>query len=402
MLKKTLKIIFVVFSICTIVLCVWTPALADDYNNLSNIFSPYGQSSSGLGLASFGGCQFIRGDLSSGATSGYMTLSDYLDVKVSNDSYTISGSGDQYGEYYIPYTFSGTASGVHDTYNRFLFPGAFVSTNTASPKVNLQYMRNQGKSSTEPSNYFVSGNTYYFHFSLYCSESSSINNLKIFLRSYSVNYSLKQNSNVYVYDCRNENRLVSSFVPSFNSSGSVMRINVDFDEPVSNFLTVSVPFTIGSGYSHSSFSGIDGRYYYDVFRFVLETVSFSSGERAEAEQAAEDASGEGDDAVPTEVADGATGSFSSIVSAMSYNGTDAKLTIPSFTWGLGNIIPERTWFEGITIDFGAYIQQYVPASILAIVRALGDIAIVFFCAKELYNLISYVLVNRKADDTSDG
>lgn len=82
--------------------------------------------------------------------------------------------------------------------------------------------------------------------------------------------------------------------------------------------------------------------------------------------------------------------FQNLASAMSYDGTDASWTMPAI------YIPE---IQGITdridltdeqpINLVSFVDK-IPDNILDIIRALFDIALVVFCGKELYDLISYL------------
>lgn len=82
--------------------------------------------------------------------------------------------------------------------------------------------------------------------------------------------------------------------------------------------------------------------------------------------------------------------FQNLASAMSYDGTDANWTMPAI------YIPE---IQGITdridltdeqpINLVSFVDK-IPDNILDIIRALFDIALVVFCGKELYDLISYL------------
>lgn len=82
--------------------------------------------------------------------------------------------------------------------------------------------------------------------------------------------------------------------------------------------------------------------------------------------------------------------FQNLASAMSYDGTDANWTMPAI------YIPE---IQGVTgridltdeqpIDLASFVSK-IPDEVLSIIQSLFTIALVVFCGKELYDLISYL------------
>ena len=82
--------------------------------------------------------------------------------------------------------------------------------------------------------------------------------------------------------------------------------------------------------------------------------------------------------------------FQRLATAMSYDGIDAQWTLPAIS------IPK---IDGVTdkldlsdekpINLVQFVSS-IPNNILSIIRAVFDIALVIFCAKELYGLVSYL------------
>lgn len=91
-------------------------------------------------------------------------------------------------------------------------------------------------------------------------------------------------------------------------------------------------------------------------------------------------------------------SLSSLVNALSYNGVDCNLHINGLTWGLGDLIPTRTWFNGIDINFKQYIVTFVPAYVLQLIQNLCTIGLIVFCVRELYTTIFSILGNKGEND----
>ena len=77
----------------------------------------------------------------------------------------------------------------------------------------------------------------------------------------------------------------------------------------------------------------------------------------------------------------------SLVNALSYNGTDAILTVPAIKIpAVGNLFPETVLCAEQKINFGDYFAK-IPENLLMLVRALFDAALVGYCLKELISLI---------------
>ena len=83
--------------------------------------------------------------------------------------------------------------------------------------------------------------------------------------------------------------------------------------------------------------------------------------------------------------------LSSFTSAMTYTGTDAKLTIPAVAFpALGSLVPGFQMMDETVVDFGEYVAM-MPQNLMLLVQSLLTIALIVYCFKELYGTISYVL-----------
>lgn len=141
---------------------------------------------------------------------------------------------------------------------------------------------------------------------------------------------------------------------------------------------------------------------YDKLEDLPEDIGGQMEQIAENEK--QQANTEGDanigaaiDAVPNH-SEGFMNAISSFVKAMSYEGTDAKLTIPALTIpAIGDIIPETTLSNEMVLDFGQYVKL-LPEGLLLLVQSLLTIALIVYCFKELYSTIAYVMTLRKGAD----
>lgn len=85
-------------------------------------------------------------------------------------------------------------------------------------------------------------------------------------------------------------------------------------------------------------------------------------------------------------------SMGSLVNVLSYDGTDCVLTIPALT--IPAIEPhfsEFTVLESQQLDFEQYINM-MPPNLLLLIRSLLTGALIVYCFKELYGVISYFFV----------
>lgn len=95
--------------------------------------------------------------------------------------------------------------------------------------------------------------------------------------------------------------------------------------------------------------------------------------------------------VPNE-SQGFVNSMGSLVNVLSYDGTECVLTIPALT--IPAIEPhfsEFTVLEPQQLDFEQYINM-MPPNLLLLIRSLLTGALIVYCFKELYGVISYFFV----------
>lgn len=126
-------------------------------------------------------------------------------------------------------------------------------------------------------------------------------------------------------------------------------------------------------------------------------ISYSyNGEQYEEEQAGSQGGADIDNALsalPND-SDKFVNSLSNLANAVSYSGTDAKLTIPAMyipaMSGMGNRI---NLTKEIEFNFSPYIQM-IPSSILLVIQIIFTLALIVYCFKELYDIIQMVMVNK--------
>jgi hypothetical protein len=111
-------------------------------------------------------------------------------------------------------------------------------------------------------------------------------------------------------------------------------------------------------------------------------------EKNEIQQSGDEAT-EGAENVPNQ-SDGFINALDNLVSALSYNGTECKWTLPQVKMPqIANIVPEMVLIEQQDIDFGVWVQK-MPSNILSLIQAVCTGALIVYCFKELYGTISYV------------
>ena len=88
---------------------------------------------------------------------------------------------------------------------------------------------------------------------------------------------------------------------------------------------------------------------------------------------------------------GFVNSLGSLVNAMSYSGTNCNWELPSVSLpAIDGVMPEIKLWDKKEISFEYWINQ-IPSGILLLVQSLLTIALIIYCFKELYSIISYVL-----------
>lgn len=95
-------------------------------------------------------------------------------------------------------------------------------------------------------------------------------------------------------------------------------------------------------------------------------------------------------ALPNE-SQGFMSAIKELAEAMSYDGTEAKLTFPSISLPeIPGVMKGYKLSEEHEIDFGYWIQK-MPEAALTLVQVILTIALIVFCFKELYGMISYAM-----------
>lgn len=118
-------------------------------------------------------------------------------------------------------------------------------------------------------------------------------------------------------------------------------------------------------------------------------------EKQETQTSGDNATNDTTSAMPS-VDAGFSNSLKGFVRAMSYDGTQALLPIPKTSIpALAGVTDEITLISAQDYDLSAAINQYIPETLLQLIRHLFTIALVLYCVYELYGLIQYVLTLKK-------
>jgi len=88
--------------------------------------------------------------------------------------------------------------------------------------------------------------------------------------------------------------------------------------------------------------------------------------------------------------------MSSLISVLSYEGTEAVITMPAITVpAIGSSIPEITYLDEQSVNLEEYVNM-LPDWLLLLIRYLFDVALVLYCLKEFMGVI-HGLVNNFSD-----
>lgn len=118
-------------------------------------------------------------------------------------------------------------------------------------------------------------------------------------------------------------------------------------------------------------------------------------EKQETQTGGDNATNDTSNAMPS-VDEGFSNSLKSFVGSMSYDGTEALLPIPKTSIpAMAGVTDEITLIAAQDYDLSAAINQYIPETLLQLIRHLLTIALVLYCVYELYGLIQYVLTLKK-------
>lgn len=118
-------------------------------------------------------------------------------------------------------------------------------------------------------------------------------------------------------------------------------------------------------------------------------------EKDETQQSGDKSTKDTQKAIPT-VNEGFGSALKSFVASMSYNGTEAHLPIPrAYLPAINGVTEEITLIPEQNYDMSQAINEYLPETLLQLIRHLFTIALILYCVYELYGLIQYVLTLRK-------
>lgn len=118
-------------------------------------------------------------------------------------------------------------------------------------------------------------------------------------------------------------------------------------------------------------------------------------EEQKANEGGKDSSDKAQNAVPS-VDSGFSNSLKAFVNSMSYDGTEALLPIPKASIpAISGVTDEIEIIPQQDYDLSSAINQYIPKTLLDLIRYLFTIALVLYCVYELYGLIQYVLTLKK-------
>ena len=141
------------------------------------------------------------------------------------------------------------------------------------------------------------------------------------------------------------------------------------------------------------------------FYFTMPEVEILTAEQSAQRDEKNEASQTGDDGVnelgsviPND-SQGFIDSIGNLVSSMSYNGTDVGWKFPALKLpAIDGVMPEIKLTEEKEIPFEEWINK-IPNGILTLVRSLLTVALIIYCFKELYSIISYVLTLKGGADS---
>lgn len=121
-------------------------------------------------------------------------------------------------------------------------------------------------------------------------------------------------------------------------------------------------------------------------------------EKQETQTSGDNATNDTTSAMPS-ADEGFANSLKTFVNSMSYNGTEALLPIPKTSIpAMAGVTDEITLIAAQDYDLSAAINQYIPETLLQLIRHLFTIALVLYCVYELYGLIQYVLTLKKGGE----
>lgn len=86
--------------------------------------------------------------------------------------------------------------------------------------------------------------------------------------------------------------------------------------------------------------------------------------------------------------------INALASSMAYTGTDAKWNFPAIKMpAISGVMDELVLSDNMEIDFSYWVQN-LPSNILQVVQIICTVALIVYCFKEVYSLISYALTQK--------
>lgn len=143
-------------------------------------------------------------------------------------------------------------------------------------------------------------------------------------------------------------------------------------------------------------------YAFSPVNFGINITNIDKTEEEREEEAGKDAVGDVSDSIDTSSADSMLDAFQALISPLSYSGRNAVWKFPALKIPeLPNITPEGGISLSSEYDINLlFFGDSIPKELLIVMRCLGDIAIVYFCFKELEGLYDYALTLKGGN--SDG
>lgn len=93
--------------------------------------------------------------------------------------------------------------------------------------------------------------------------------------------------------------------------------------------------------------------------------------------------------------EGIISAMGSLISALSYNGTECNWQLPEvYIPAIPNVIDRTLLFQNAEIDFEFWIDK-IPDNIMTVIKALSTLALIIYCFKELYGTLAYVFTLKK-------
>lgn len=134
----------------------------------------------------------------------------------------------------------------------------------------------------------------------------------------------------------------------------------------------------------------------DIGNSVGEAIKEQQeNEKQEANNSGNDAVDSVTGAIPSDTA-GFMEAVKLLTSSMSYDGTDAVWTIPSMKIPeMEGITAEIKLTDNLQVNFADYVNM-IPEKPLSVARIVCTLALIVFCAKELYGLIQEVMISRRS------